>query len=324
MKYLGIGLDHHAAGYNAILNASLAASVASNALTITLKSLDGSTLTSENHAFASIRNNTVTTGSVNSYLISSPMTLVVPSTATLGVVSFIPFRLWIVIFDDAGTLRLGVFNSSSLSNLRIYPLFESGVASSSAISGSSVSAGTFYTGSAVSSKSYKVIGYMEWTSGLATAGSWASLPTTIQNYGPGVRLPGQIIQVAYSPTSTGFSTTSTSPQDTTISQAIIPSSACSLIEIKHHGQMEVDGINIPLYMRTYRDSTGIGAIIGFYIAQNITMTPSAHIVFDAPATQSSVTYKAKVWIGGAGTAHYPSAGLGNPPYGAISVTELMG
>ena len=82
----------------------------------------------------------------------------------------------------------------------IMPLTEWVAATSYAIATTSGGSGLFYTGTAVATKPYRILGFIEWdASGLATIGTWAGtgLPTNmnrVQLFGPGVHLPGDIIQ----------------------------------------------------------------------------------------------------------------------------------
>ena len=76
----------------------------------------------------------------------------------------------------------------------IAPLNEGALASATAFSGSANQAGTFYTQNGVaapSSKAFRILGYVDFASGPATAGTYASAPTTVQLFGPGIRKPGE-------------------------------------------------------------------------------------------------------------------------------------
>jgi hypothetical protein len=114
--------------------------------------------------------------------LTSALSLTISSGSTLGTVANVPFRLAVVIFDDAGTLRLGLINTTTGT------VDEANVASSTAEggAGSADTANTYYTGSAVTSKSFRVVGYLEWPAGLGTAGTWSAGPTTIQLFGAGI------------------------------------------------------------------------------------------------------------------------------------------
>jgi hypothetical protein len=139
--------------------------------------------------------------------------------ATLGSQNSVPFRFWIAEFNNAGTPVLSLWHSGAgAATPVIDPLDETSAQSSTAISGGATSAGVFYTpnGTTVATKQIKILGYLEYNAGLATAGSYSSAPTKIQLFGPGVKKPGDYLQnVSTSGSSTG---------------TITPTSAINLVE----------------------------------------------------------------------------------------------
>lgn len=145
----------------------ITASVASNALTITL-----------NPTRLDFRSSTLTSGTVNTRTIASAISVVVSSGSTLGTVSAIQNRLAVVAIDNAGTVELAVVNLSGGTNLD-----ETGLISTTAEGGAGAadSATVIYSTTARSNVPYRVVGYVESTQ--ATAGTWATAPSTIQGYG---------------------------------------------------------------------------------------------------------------------------------------------
>ena len=143
----------------------ITASVASSALTITLNP------TSLDFRSATIGSGTVTT--VNN---AAAISVVVPSTATLGTVNAVQSRLVVLAINNAGTMELAVTNISGGSDLS-----ETGVISTTLIAAASNSATLYYSTTARTSVAYRVVGYVESTQ--ATAGTWATAPSTIQGYG---------------------------------------------------------------------------------------------------------------------------------------------
>jgi len=145
----------------------ITASVAANALTVTL-----------NPTTLDFRSATLTSGTVVSRLISSAISVVVSSGSTLGTVSTQQSRIVVLALDNAGTVELAVVNIAGGNNLT-----ETGVISTTAEGGAggADSASTIYSTTARSNVAYRVVGYIESTQ--ATAGTWATLPSTIQGYG---------------------------------------------------------------------------------------------------------------------------------------------
>ena len=80
------------------------------------------------------------------------------------------------MINNAGTLERAVVNLSGGNDLS-----ETGVISTTAISAGSTSANVFYSTTARSNVSYRVVGRYDSTQ--ATAGTWASLPTLVQGMG---------------------------------------------------------------------------------------------------------------------------------------------
>jgi hypothetical protein len=174
-----------------------------------------------------------------------------------------------VAFDDGGTVRLGLINclSGTAPSLNIYPLAGWGIASSTAEGGAGAadSAAVFYTGSAVTDKAHAVLGYATWETGLATAGTWSAGPTRKQLFGPGVPLPGQVVQVAQTVRSTVGTGTVLIPLDDTIpqntegtefmSQAITPRSAANLLDVDHEGYYASNTADSSLSLALFQDST---------------------------------------------------------------------
>lgn len=184
-------------------NVGLAASAGSSALTIALKGADGNDPSVTNPVTISFRSATGTTGTPIQYTITSALSLVISSGSTMGVTSSTAFRIWIGIFDDGGTLRLGAANcllGTPTAVTGIYPLRDDILTSSTAEGGAGAadSAGVIYTGTAVSSKAFRTLGYLEWNTSGLTAGTWTTTNLSkIQVYHAGVPLPGMMLQTGF-------------------------------------------------------------------------------------------------------------------------------
>ena len=144
---------------------SVTASVASSALTVTL-----------NPCALDFRATPLTSGTVNTRTVGSAISVVVPSTATLGTVSAQQSRIVVLALDNAGTIELAVVNISGGTNLD-----ETTLISTTAIAAGSNTATVVYSTTARTSLPFRVVGYVESTQ--ATAGTWATAPSTIQGYG---------------------------------------------------------------------------------------------------------------------------------------------
>jgi hypothetical protein len=143
---------------------TISASVAANALTISTGAL-----------LLNFRSTTLGSGTITS-VTGTPSNLVVPASATLGTVNAVQSRLVVLALNNAGTLELAVVNIAGGTQLD-----ETNLISTTAISSGSTSASVVYSTTARTSVAYRVIGYIESTQ--ATAGTWATAPSTIQGQG---------------------------------------------------------------------------------------------------------------------------------------------
>jgi hypothetical protein len=146
---------------------NITASVAANALTITL-----------NPCSLRFRSATLGSGTVNARIIPAAISVVISSGSTLGTINATQNRLAVLAIDNAGTVELAVVNISGGNDLS-----ETGLISTTAEGGAGAadSASTIYSTTARSNVPYRVVGFVESTQ--ATAGTWATAPSTIQGYG---------------------------------------------------------------------------------------------------------------------------------------------
>ncbi|WP_201211743.1 hypothetical protein [Rhodocyclus purpureus] len=144
---------------------SITATVAANALVLGL-----------NATSLDFRSSSLTSGTPNKRIISAPLSLVVPSGATLGTVSGQSARLVMIAIDNAGAVELAVVNLAGGKNLD-----ETTLISTTAISASATSSNVFYSTTARASVPFRVVGFVDITE--VTAGTWATAPTTVQGGG---------------------------------------------------------------------------------------------------------------------------------------------
>jgi len=145
----------------------IAASVASNALTVTL-----------NPTTLDFRSATLGSGTVNTRTISSAINAVVPSGATLGTANATLSKVMLLAIDNAGTVELAVCNSS-------LALDESSLISTTVIDGAADSASVIYSATARTNVPFRIVGFVESTQ--TTAGTWAAAPSKIQGIGGQIR-----------------------------------------------------------------------------------------------------------------------------------------
>jgi len=144
----------------------ISASVGSNALTISASALS-----------LDFRSTTLGSGAVTT-VSGTPSNLVVSSGSTLGTVNATAARLAVLALNNAGTIELAVVNLAGGNNLDESTLItttaEGGAGGADSIS-------TIYSTTARTNVAYRLLGYVESTQ--ATAGTWATAPSTVQGAG---------------------------------------------------------------------------------------------------------------------------------------------
>lgn len=143
----------------------ITASVASNALTVTL-----------NPTTLQFRSTTLGSGAVTTVSVPSPISVTAPVGATLGTVSGQQSRVYVVAINNAGTVELAV-----VGNIWTAGIDEAGLATTAAINGSSTVTSVMYSTAARTGVAYRIVGYVDSTQ--ATAGTWATAPSMVQGAG---------------------------------------------------------------------------------------------------------------------------------------------
>jgi len=154
---------------------SIAASVASNALTV---NFNGGPL--------AFRNATLTSGTPVELQVGA-LNLVAPSGATLGTINATQAQLALVVLYNGGTPALGIVNMAGGVNLD-----ETTLLSTTAISAAATANNVVYSNSAITNSPFRVVGYINITE--ATAGTWATQHTLAQGAG-GQALPANSLGV---------------------------------------------------------------------------------------------------------------------------------
>jgi predicted outer membrane repeat protein len=317
-------------------NLGIACSVGASALTIALKDAEGNDPSSSSPVIVPFRNVTPGTGTPSYLTVTAATSLVISSGSTLGApTGSVPFKVWIVAFNDGGTFRLGAMVATTVSSGSItqFPLGAYGIASSTAEGGAGAadSAQTFYTGTAATSKAYAVLAVLHFESGLATAGTWASAPTRVELFDAAVRLPGTVVQYVVSKSGATATGTTILPNDDTIpqitegvefmTQAITPSSAANLLAVRHEGYFAHSAV---CYMAAalFQDATS-NALAASMMPTIRAADDQASIALShnmIAATTSSTTLRVRAGGSNAGTIYFNGNSGGRKFGGALSST----
>jgi hypothetical protein len=314
-------------------NCSIAVSVASNNVTFALKDNAGSDPSAGSPCNVWFRSNTNSTGSWVQRTVIAATSVVLNSGSTLGTTNNQAFRVWVTLFDNGSTAVLGVSTQSDATHT--YPLNENlpvqGTNACNACSSATL-AGAFYTTAAQSGRPFVILGWAEWGSGLATAGTWASGPTIISNFGPGSKKPGDIIQVIYkTDTAQGAinAGSTTKVECTGMNATITPTSASDPIIVREYvpwvqtnTAAQQGGVQIG---RNSNSNMIGGAGVGGYNALTSSNGISAVtlMAFDLPNTTSSTVYR--VFVFGTGTVSNAFGCFDSSTFPFSSeVSEIMG
>jgi hypothetical protein len=304
--------------FGGLSNGKIVASVGSNALTVAVKSAAGNDpgTSDPNIIFTALPNATVSNGSYQVRQITAALSLVISSGSTLDAANNAPFRLWVLLIDDGGTLRLGIIKCTDVNRYVIYPISGSIIsATSEGGAGAADSSGVVYANATVTSKPFRIIGYLEWSSGLAAVGTWDVAPDIIRMHGLGDKKPGDIVQqTIIRDSSTTASNTTTIPDDNTIPQST-EGSAMAFFDIAMAATSKVNLIDYDAQISVSHHTGNchmigamfIDAAAGASVADSCKI-PAADDIGRLflnrrviPSDTSSHTYKIRVGGGAAGT-----------------------
>ncbi len=320
-------------------NCTLAASVATNLLTVALKDNAGNNPSSTSPCYINFRSSTSAIGATALVSVTGALSISTFATgATLGSSNNTAFRFWVVAFNNSGTAVLALFNASTASTTvaTCYGINEEVLKSSTSISGSATAGQTYYTpnGITLTNKAIRILGYIEYNStGLATAGTYASGPNFIQTFGSGVKPPCATVSgPIFSSTSTAVSTTSNVFQNTNVAGSITLQSAANLVRYQASGILRnsTNPATGRAVVSMFSGSTQIGNELGGNIAATsatLADFDTTLIGVDKPNTASGVTYTVKLRsVDNTQTVSFPLAHSGgSAPYdGQIILEEIQG
>jgi hypothetical protein len=317
-----------------VINATIAESRSGNATTYALKTLAGTDPSASDPVYMVFRNATAGTGDYVVRTVSAALSITIPSTATMGFGNSTPSRIWGGFLDNAGTVEMYVVNC--LSGINIYPLGQFPLLTTTTIGTGAGSAHVPYSGTGRTAKAYVVGWYADYIasgSGLiVTAGTWNVAPDRIQLYGPGVQLPGGLVQIQQTVTGTSAFGSTTIPFDNTIpqsgegvefmTQAITPTSSANLLEIGIQaclGSSDALQASAALYQDSVADAL---AAIGWYgpnAGANNVLATIQHSM--RAGTLSATTFKLRAGTATAGTTYFNRNNTANL-YGGVANSFL--
>lgn len=308
---------------------SIVPTVSSSALTVAIKTAAGNDPSSVEPVFVSFGN---ADGTYTPIEITAATSITVASTYSLGTTNDLPFRIWVLGFNDAGTFRLAVINALAPQSVTLDELTERSTQSAGAWNAARVA----YSAVTMTSKRYRLLGYLDWNSGLAAAGTWSVGPDVTKLYAVGTAKPGDRINSKEGP-AFGFSPFSTvTPWDGTTPQitegdninglTISPVSVVNCLEVLAvvSGDYSVAS---PIVLALHRDAVNdaVCASVTYCPGVNLPWTAVLHHVFQIGNAGNAFSLR----IGGsnAGSGSIGTGGtnnLGGVRQGLFSVYERMG
>lgn len=313
-------------GFDQPVNLGLSAGAAGSNLTITLTGANGSTASATNPVSIPFRSGTLATGTPVWGIVTGALSLVIPSGATLGSASSnVPFRIWLFATYNGGTPQLGAAVCSNSTTIFPCTSWEYNRITSTTISGLATSSGVLYATAGVSSDPVRIIGYCDYASGLATAGSWASACTTLQLFGPGVKRPGEVVQMLYQTSTSATAISTNTLTATTSTKAITPTASMNLIEVFANAPVVAPSASAALVSQISRGSgpTLIGnqSAAGPGSAQQ----GAALYALDFPGVATSTTYTVYITqTSNSGNAASWIPGSISGATGSLTLKEIMG
>lgn len=284
---------------------------------VAIKTAANADATSGSPVLIPFRDATLANGDPVISSLQAALSITVASTNTLGTSSGnLAFHLWVIAYYNGGTPAVGLFNASTAT--QIFGLSEGDLVSTAASTNGGNSAGTHYANvSTITNTPYRILGYLEWGSGLATAGTWASAPTKIVLFGPGVHKPGDVVQVVAPNFGTLTIVNFTTLAATNVTANITPTSAANLIRYFASVSVANTGDGSPSQAQMYRGTTAIGGVSrSAQAAASAQSGPNVSFMgIDFPGATSTQTYVIK------GTAISGTGAI--PAVNTDSATEIL-
>jgi len=322
-------LAQSALGYEAPLNLQLAAAVSGNNLTVSVLGVNGSNPSSPaNPVLVNFRSTTLNNGSNGIVYgqITSALSFQVTSGNTMGCTTAVVCRLWVTLIcrtelsGSCTDIRLGLSNQSTAT--QVFPLAEDVLQTTGSGTSGGGAAGMIQANvAAMSGVAIRIAGYVEvtWTSGTG----WATTPSKIQVFGPGVHKPGDPVQTVYASTISASANGGGPLTASNVTANLTPTSAVNLVRIDSSaGWLTTANASAQMLMtaQIQRGSTGLGpsTIVGPGGGLGINLQGSLSFnLIDAPAATTSQTY----------TLYYNSSTPGHNVEiidGTIILQEIMG
>ena len=308
-------------------NMSIAASVASNDLTVSVKGFDGNAPSVSNVVSLAFRSATLTSGVYTVVNLSAAASVVLPASGTLGFANSEDGYLYVYALNNAGAVEVALARQA---------IFDEGILHTTvAIGTGSDSADVLYSTSVRSSVAVKLIGRVRITHGTA---QWSASPTEVTTYYAGMKKTGDVIQIARNATGAGASGSTTIPEDNTIpqntegnefiTQAITPRISISDLFVEFSGVLSTNN-SVGFIVAIFQDSTA-NALASCYSYANGGLAAYKINMYHKfkSGTVSGTTFKIRAGGGTATTTYFNQNASGVSLFNGtcnsyLQITEIM-
>ena len=327
-----------------IHNLRLVVSAAANAITIAVKTAALTDPSTTDPIRMPFRRTTLTSSDDIERTLTSALSLVVSSGSTLGLLANQQRRFYVVAIDNAGDIKLGVYNPIhapstlivhhlALDEAQLYTTVAEGGA------GGADLAHIIYSDSVYTTKAIRVLGYFEIQTG-ATPGEWGNQPTVVQLLNPGVPRSGTAIQAPIVFDGELASGATTIPNDDTPPLSgegdqylvrIIPvTSAVNILEIDAlwHGDNSGTSGHIGIALFKDSDSTSLRAVQAGRVGSASAAAQGVLFHRMMAGAAGNITFKLRAGAGAAGTTRFNGSSGPIRIYGGVMgsflrVTEIF-
>jgi hypothetical protein len=321
-----------------MVNGTIIASIAANALTLSIRTLAGNTPNGNDPVWFTFRDATAANGDYSVIAVMAALALTIPAAATVGFANAAPGLIWLTAVNNGGTASLAAINCFNVAGGAIFPLAGWGIANVTALSTSATAAQTFYGPATLSAVPYSVLGYVSYETGstLATAGIWSAKPTRLELLRPGVPLPGAVVQSLYNlntAASTGansYTPSATVPTaaggNLVTAQAITPTSSANLLRVKGEAMLGTSNAASATLTAFLTQDSGTNALAtaGTTTAFATTAPAMVGLLYQAPAmTLIATTFKLWGSAGGGATVNINTAAGGSAFFGGTANSFLL-
>ena len=311
-----------------LIGGKFTVAMAASACTIAIKTDAGNDPSAGEPVKLYVRSATATDGAISLISITAATSVVIPSTALMGTTSAVASRIYVGALNNAGTIELYAIMTLSGTSLYLPP--EQALLTTTIMNTASDNAQIPYSTTARSAVGHRVLGYFESTQ--ATAGTWATAASVVQQMGDGVKRSGEILQrretytTAYAIGTTGIPLDDTIPQITEgtefMTQAITPTSGLNLLDVAVQFNASHESTNAHA-VALFRDSTA-NALTCSGNDENVAYLPQlCYLRFvDTANSTTATTYRARGGATPTGQVFFNGISTGVRLWGGASVSSI--